>query len=115
VGIERVAPGEWQGDRVDREVATGEVSLYSLRQWGEVHRVTPLERNAPRAVPLGEREGRAVGLPRVGAGRLLRLPAGNVQVDELATEELVPDSAPDDPRFLPLQNLSSELTHRQRF
>ena len=73
-----------------------------------------LERDPPGAVPLRERERRAAGALRVGARGRLRLAAGDVEVDQLAAEQLVANRAADDPRLLAGQDLLRELTHRGR-
>ena len=72
-----------------------------------------VEHDAPGAVLLGEREGRAAGGLGEGAGRLPWIAHGDVEVDELAPEQLVPHRAADEPRLLAAQHLSSELKHRR--
>ena len=64
-----------------------------------------VERDAPGAVLLGERERRAAGALREGAGGLPWIAHGDVEVDELAPEQLVAHGAADDPRLLAAQHL----------
>ena len=71
-----------------------------------------LEGHPPRAVPLRERERGAAGAPRVLARRALGLGAGDVEVDQRATEQLVANRAADDPGLLAREHLPRELTHR---
>ena len=111
-GVDRVAAGERDGDRVDREVTRCEVLLDRPGQRCEVDRPAVRERDAPRTVPVGERERRASGALGVRARRRLRLADGDVQVDELPSEQLVPHRAADDPGLLAREQLPRELTHR---
>ena len=78
----------------------------------EVDRAARFEGDAPGAVALGERKRRTAGALRVGARGGLRLAAGDVEVDELAPEQLVAHGAADDPGLLAREHLPRELTHR---
>src|SRR5207342_2493296 len=101
------------GDRVHGEVARRQVLLDRLPvQGGEVDRVAAPEGDAPGAVPLGEGEDRAAGQARVETGRELGVGAGDVDVHDVAAEELVANGSPDDPRGLDADRAPDVLIHR---
>ena len=112
VGIDRVSAGQGQGDRVDREVPLGKVVLDPAGQWREVHGPPVFERDAPGSVPLGERKGRTARTVRVGAGCGLRIATGDVEIDHVASKQLVANCPADDPRLLARKDLLGELMHR---
>ena len=105
---------EGNRDCVDREVPRREVGLDAPDERSEVDRAPGVERNAPRAVPLRKRKGRASRTAREAPSGGLRLPDRDVQIDERPAEQLVADGAADDPCILALEHLTGELTHRQR-
>ena len=111
--VDDLAAGEWPRERVHREVPRREVALDRPAERREVDRAAIRERDAPGAVPLREGERRAAGAIRVGAGGLLGLAAGDVEVDDRAAEELVPERSADDPRLLAGEELARELIHRR--
>ena len=84
-GIHERPSAERPRERIDREVPRRQVLLDGLAvQRCEVERVAVAERDAPNAVPLGEREDRASGETRVEARRQLGVRAGDVDVHDLA-------------------------------
>ena len=101
-------------DRVDREVAGREVGLDRVSQRREVDGAAVLERDAPGAVALRERERSASRPASVAAGGGSRVPAGDVDVDDGAPERLVADGASHQPRLLAGEELAGELKHRAR-
>ena len=104
--IDCLPAGKWLRDRVDREVACGEVVLDRRGERCEVDRPAVGERDAPRAVTHRDREGRASRALRVAARRVLRLAAGDVHVHDLPPEQPVADGAADDPGLLARQHLA---------
>ena len=84
-------------ERVDREVAGGEVFLDRPGERREVHRPPVGERRPPRAVTLGEGKRRAAHRARECARRSDRVPARDVDVDDGPPEQLVAERAADDP------------------
>ena len=103
---------ERDGDGVDREVARRQIVLDRIPQRGEVDRPPSLERNPPGAVALRERKGRAARPFRVLACGCTWIADGDVEVDDLPSEQLVADGAADNPRLLALEELACQLTHR---
>ena len=110
--IDRLAAGQRDRDRVDREVPRRQVLLDRPGERREVDGPPAVERDPPGSVPLGERKRSATGAIRIRPRSSLRLADGDVEVDELASEELVPHRAADDPGLLAGEQLGRELTHR---
>ena len=110
--IHRLAPPQRAGDRVDREVAAGEVGFDPVGQRCEIHGATVVESDAPGAVPLRERERSSSRASGVFPRRALRVAAGDVEIDELSPEQLVSHCSADDPGLLALQQLLRQLMHR---
>ena len=72
------------------------------------------ERDTPRAVALGEQEdGAAERLPK-RARRAIGLPAGDVDVEHRAAEQLVADGAADDVGLLACDGGADLVIHRRR-
>ena len=103
VRVDGLAAGQRPRDSVDREVARCEVRLDPVGKWREVHGAIVGERDPPSAVPVGEWKRRAAGLPREPSRRRLRLPTGDVEVDDRSSEQLVSHGPADDPRLLARQ------------
>ena len=61
----------------------------------------------------GEREYGAAEAACEPVGRVARIEAGDVDVEDGTEEELVPNRTPDDPGSLPAQNLAEPLIHRR--
>ena len=112
VRVDFLAAGQRDRDRVDREVASREVVLDPVVQGREVDGMPGLERDPPGAVALGQRKRVTARPLRVLPCGLPRLSAGDVEVDELPAQRLVPHRTAHDPRLFPGQNLLRELTHR---
>src|SRR5215211_2386097 len=100
-------------DRVDAEVAAGEVVLDRPRQRREVDGPAAVEGDAPGAVALREGERLAAGALGVGGGGAFRLADGDVEVHDRPSEFPVAHRAADDPGFLAREQLLDELTHRR--
>ena len=114
VRIDQVAALERPRQRVHGEVAGGEVLLDRLAvEGGEIDRAPAGEGDAPGAVALREREDGAAAQPRVEAPGELRVGAGDVDVDDLTPEQLVPERAADHPRRPAAHGLSDALIHRR--
>jgi class 3 adenylate cyclase len=113
VGIDVLAAADGHGDRVDGEVARGQVVLDRGPEEREVDGAAVLERDPPGAPAVREGERGAAARAGVGARGGLGVAAGDVEVDDGPTEELVPDRAADDPRLLPAEDLLDQLTHRR--
>jgi hypothetical protein len=64
-------------------------------------------------VALREREGRAAGLARKTARRLLRLGQGHIDVDDRSPERAIAYGAADDPRLVAGEQVLDELTNRE--
>src|SRR5207244_2710090 len=92
--------------------ARREVGLDPVPQRREVDGTPVRKRDTPGAVTFREREERSTLGARVGLGRRARVPAGNVQIDDGAAEQLVAHGAADDPRLLARQDLARPLKHR---
>jgi hypothetical protein len=112
--IGRLAALERDGDRVDREVTCGQVVLDAVPERREIDGASVVERDAPGTVTLGEWERSAADALRVRTRRLLWLAAGDVEIDDVAPEELVANGASHDPRFLARKHFAGEVTHRAR-
>ena len=85
------------------------------RERREVHRlVDAVGDHAPGAVALGEREHGAAEAAREPVGRVARIGARDVEVEDGTEEELVPNRTSDDPGALPAQDLAEPLIHRRR-
>ena len=103
------------GDRVEREVARREVGVDPVGQRGEVHRlVDAVGDHAPGAMALGEREHGAAEAARESMGRVARIGAGDVDVEDGTQEKRVPNRTSDDPGALAAQDLADPLIHRRR-
>jgi hypothetical protein len=111
--IDRLAPADRLGDRVDAEVARRQVVLDRARQRREIDRATVLERDAPGTVALGQREGRPTGLAGIPPRCPLGLGKGDVEVDDRAAESAVADCPADDPGLVAGEQLLDELTNRR--
>jgi hypothetical protein len=112
VGIDDLAGAHPLGDRVDREVAGGEVVLDRPAQGREVDGTVVREGDAPGPVPLGERERRALDPVREPPRRLSGLPNHHVEVEHRPFERSVANGAADDPGVLAGEQLLDQLTHR---
>jgi hypothetical protein len=111
--IDGLAAGERDGDRVDREVAGRQVVLDRAAQRREVDGPPGVEGDAPRPVALGERERRACRPPCIGDRRRARVPVRDVEVANLAAQQLVAHGATHHPGLLTREQLLRELTHRR--
>jgi hypothetical protein len=105
--INELASAERLRDRVDGEVACGEIGFDVVLKRREVHRPTVVEGHAPRSVTLGERKDR----PAVAPCRRLRIPAGDVDIDDGSGEQLVPHRSADDPSLLARERLAGPIKH----
>ena len=115
VRVVRSARLDALGDRVEREVARREVGVDPVGERREVHRlVDAVGDHTPGAVPFGEREHGAAEATREPVGRVARIGAGDVEVEDGTEEELVPNRTSDDPGALPAQDLAEPLIHRRR-
>ena len=95
------------GDRVEREVARRQVVLDRAGQRREVDRPAVLERDAPRAVLLRERERRAAAALREARAPPARgSRTATSRSTTLAPEQLVAHRAADDPGLLAGQQLA---------
>ena len=82
---------------------------------GEVDRlVDPVGDDSPGAVTFGEREDGAAEAAREAVGRVARIGAGDVDVEDGTEEELVANRTTDDPGALAAQDLAEPLIHRRR-
>ena len=111
--VDRLPTGERSRDRVDGEVTSRQIVLDGARKRREVDGATAVQRHPPGAVSLRERERRTARALRVRARGSLRLAHGDVEVDELAPEQLVAHGAADDPRFLSREHFLGGATHRR--
>ena len=112
-GSTRSPPATGSRDRVDGEVARGEVVLDRAAKRREVHRAAAVERDAPGAVTLGERERRAARPPREGPrGRL-----GSRQATSRSTSGRPSSSSrippPTTQASSPRRPPATQLTHRR--
>jgi len=112
VRVGGLAAGQRDGDRVDREVPRGEVVLDRAAQRCEVDRPALLERNPPGSVALRERKGGAAGALPILARGSAWIADRDVEIDEVPPEQLVADSAADDPGLPAGEDVARELTHR---
>ena len=113
VRIVRLARSHVDGDRVEGEVAGREIGVDPLADRREVDGLVDAVRDdAPRTVPLGQREDRAPEAAGEAARGLAWVGAGDVEVENGPQEELVAYGATDDPRVLVAQDLAQALIHR---
>ena len=111
--VDWLAALEGHGDRVDGEVAAREIFFERAAERREVDCAPAVEGDAPRAVPLAQRERRAAGGTGEAPGGLLGLGDRHVEVDERPPEQLVAHGAADYPRVLAGQHLANGVTHRR--
>ena len=112
VGIDRLSPGERNRDRVEGKVARSEIRLDPVRERREVDRTAVAERHSPGAVAVGEWKDRASGEARVRPRGFRRRRARDVEVDDGASEQLVPHGSTDDVGLLTSDGLQEPLIHR---
>ena len=112
VGIEPLVGAHADRDRVEGEVARGEIGLDAVREGREVDGLLALVRDdTPRPMALGERERGALEPARVAQRRCSRIGAGDVEVEDGATEQLVADRPADDPGLLVGEHLANAVIH----
>ncbi len=111
--IDRVGRPETPRDRIDGEVARGEVVRDRPAQRREVDRVPVPVRDAPGAVALREGHDRPALRARIRPRGRFGLGARHVDVEYGATEQLVPDHAANEVRLLPGRGQKRCVIHRR--
>ena len=112
VWIAEIARSHPHRDRVEREVARGEVRLDAVGTGREVDGLRSVRRRyAPGAVTLRERKGDAPEASRIANGGVPWLAARDVEIEQGTSEQLVADGATHDPRLLVAEHLANSLIH----
>ena len=111
VWIAEIARSHAHRDRVEREVARGEVRLDAVGTGREVDGLGRSAAATPGAVTLRERKGDAPEASRVANGGVPWLAARDVEIEQGTSEQLVADGATHDPRLLVAEHLANSLIH----
>ena len=110
-GVDRLSPGQRLGDRVDGEVARGQVGFDAVavdRQQVDLPAMVA-RHDAPDAERVRQREGGGPSGATQRLGRLLRRPVhDHVEVEGLPPEQAVAHGAADQPGAAAVQRLTGE-------
>jgi hypothetical protein len=110
--IARSTRSDPDSDRVEREVARGEIGFDAIRKRCEINGLRGVcVGYAPGSMVLRERKRSTTEPARVENGSLTRMAAGDIEVEYWTTEELVADCTSDDPGFLVAEYLANALIH----
>jgi hypothetical protein len=111
VGIDVLAAVERNRNRIDGEIACREVGLDPVPERREVDSSARAERNPPCSVPFRERKERAAGDLRVRSRGRFGVGAGDIEVDDVAAQQLIADRAADHVRPLTGHSRTNPVIH----